>query len=376
MATFTSILEAIGQAQSYSDKTQLLSVLLNALQGKKGKPVGEDKTELSTFAFSEIEGLLRTLPTLSTYREKDQLFGYEDQLLGLVMLCYDSPALIAQDELAKIQLLQAMVSKERFVETAIDEIFEGGNTQKETVERLLCMLIPLKDEFQKGQLYQGLLHYQQNIKRLPDDAKALLTDYFVAEMTRYLETPVGEDTLNNLELACDVCRYFLNADLLALLQKATKLQKASVRFYALSTLLEAGEQASPDIIEALANNAEYAALTYAVLKDHGLTTLFPAHLATPEYLAKSDMIRWLLYPTELGQMPDEIEYLGKVKKKEVYHIFRFRSNSDTLDDESKGKWLIGWSSDEGGTFSNFDLYETFEQKTLEKTLKNIRKKLL
>lgn len=376
MATFTSILEAIGQAQSYSDKTQLLSVLLNALQGKKGKPVGEDRTELSTFAFSEIEGLLRTLPTLSTYREKDQLFGYEDQLLGLVMLCYDSPALIAQDELAKIQLLQAMVSKERFVENAIDEIFEGGNTQKETVERLLCMLIPLKDEFQKGQLYQGLLHYQQNIKRLPDDAKALLTDYFVAEMTRYLETPVGEDTLNNLELACDVCRYFLNADLLALLQKATNLQKASVRFYALSTLLEAGEQASPEIIEALANNAEYAALTYAVLKDHGLTTLFPAHLATPEYLAKSDMIRWLLYPTELGQMPDEIEYLGKVKKKEVYHIFRFRSNSDTLDDESKGKWLIGWSSDEGGTFSNFDLYEAFEQKTLEKTLKNIRKKLL
>ena len=376
MATFTSILEAIGQAKSYSDKTQLLSVLLNALQGKKGKPVGEDRTELSTFAFSEIEGLLRTLPTLSTYREKDQLFGYEDQLLGLVMLCYDSPALIAQDELPKIQLLQTMVSKERFVENAIDEIFGDGNMQKEVVERLLCMLIPLKDEFQKGQLYQGLLHYQQDIKRLSDDAKAPLTDYLVAEMTRYLEAPTGEDVLNNLELACDVCRYFLNGDLLALLKKATKLPKASVRFYALSTLLKAGEQASPDVIEALATDAEYAALTYAVLKEHGLTTLFPAHFATPEYLAKSDMIRWLLYPTELGQMPDEIEYLGKVKKKEVYHIFRFRSASNTLDDESKGKWLIGWSSDEGGTFSNFDLYEKFEQKTLEKTLKYIRKKLL
>jgi hypothetical protein len=37
--------------------------------------------------------------------------------------------------------------------------------------------------------------------------------------------------------------------------------------------------------------------------------------------------------------------------------------------------LIGWSNDEGGTFSNFDLYEDFEGPTLEKTLKKIKKLL-
>ena len=112
------------------------------------------------------------------------------------------------------------------------------------------------------------------------------------------------------------------------------------------------------------------------MKKVGKEALFPAELANPEYLAKSDMVHWLVFPTELNQAPDEIEYLGKVTKREEYYLFRYRSNSDNLSKELKGKWLIGWSSEDGGTFSNFDLYEKFEQKTLEKTLEKIKRKLL
>ena len=56
------------------------------------------------------------------------------------------------------------------------------------------------------------------------------------------------------------------------------------------------------------------------------------------------MVHWLTYPTELGEQPDAIEYLGKVTylfKKDVYYIFRFRSDSKNLDDELRGQWLIG-----------------------------------
>ena len=126
----------------------------------------------------------------------------------------------------------------------------------------------------------------------------------------------------------------------------------------------------------LAHDLEYASMTYVTLAHYGQADRFPSDCADEVYLAKSTMIRWLMYPTELGQMPEGIEYLGKVKKKEVYHLFRFRSCSDTLDEDTKGKWLIGWASEEGGTFSNFDLYENFEQKTIEKTLKYIKRKLL
>ena len=78
----------------------------------------------------------------------------------------------------------------------------------------------------------------------------------------------------------------------------------------------------------------------------------------------------------VGISKAQIEYLGKVKKKEIYHVFRYTSNSDNLGEDLQGKWLIGWSNNEGGTFSNFDLYSNFEQKTVEKTLKVIKRKLL
>lgn len=117
-------------------------------------------------------------------------------------------------------------------------------------------------------------------------------------------------------------------------------------------------------------------MTYGILKQYGLQSLFPAELSNSEYLAKSDLVHWLTYPTELGKKPDQIEYLGKVKKKEEYYIFRYMSNSDNLEDDRKNQWLIGWSNDEGGTFSDFDLYSVFEKETIEKTLKNIKKRLL
>ena len=71
--------------------------------------------------------------------------------------------------------------------------------------------------------------------------------------------------------------------------------------------------------------------------------------------------------------------IGNIKqlfKKEVFHVFKFRSDSDTLGDDLKNKWLIGWSSNEGGTFSNFDEYALYEKNTIDATLKNIKKKLI
>lgn len=65
-----------------------------------------------------------------------------------------------------------------------------------------------------------------------------------------------------------------------------------------------------------------------------------------------------------------------MQRKEVFHVFRFRSDSDTLDEEKKNRWLVGWSSDEGGTFSNFDDFAPFENETPERALKLIGKKLI
>lgn len=376
MTTFTPIIEDIKSLSTFSEKTSFLTVILNSFQDKKAKIIIEDKKELAAFAFEEISKLIELIPTLQTYKEKDEAFGYKDALLGIVMMCYSSPAEIDEMNLNNIKTLMALVDKESFVENAIDNIFKNNQNDKETVNQLLASVIPLKDEFQKGQIYQGLLHYQDGISKLPLDSKMLFADYIASELKRYLDTPLDDTIVNNLEFACDVAKYFINDTIISLLNNILKLEQNNVSFYAVATLLNADQTVPSNVIESLANDIVYANMTYGILKQYGLQSLFPAELSNSEYLAKSDLVHWLTYPTELGKKPDQIEYLGKVKKKEEYYIFRYMSDSDNLEDDRKNQWLIGWSNDEGGTFSDFDLYSVFEKETIEKTLKNIKKRLL
>lgn len=376
MTTFTPIIEDIKSLSTFSEKTSFLTVILNSFQDKKVKIIIEDKKELAAFAFEEISKLIELIPTLQTYKEKDEAFGYKDALLGIVMMCYSSPAEIDEMNLNNIKTLMALVDKESFVENAIDNIFKNNQNDKETVNQLLASVIPLKDEFQKGQIYQGLLHYQDGISKLPLDSKMIFADYISSELKRYLDTPLDDTIVNNLEFACDVAKYFINDTIISLLNDILKLEQNNVSFYAVATLLNADQTVPSNVIESLANDIVYANMTYGILKQYGLQSLFPAELSNSEYLAKSDLVHWLTYPTELGKKPDQIEYLGKVKKKEEYYIFRYMSDSDNLEDDRKNQWLIGWSNDEGGTFSDFDLYSVFEKETIEKTLKNIKKRLL
>jgi len=376
MVNYSQFFDCINQVDNYSQKAHMLAVLINAFNDKKFKISAEDRKIVSDFLFSEIQRLIPLIPTVEDYKVKDEIFEYEDNLIGLVMKCHASAAEISQTNILLIQTLIAVVDKERFIETGIDDIFANGNNDRERVQNLINDLTSIKDEYQKGQFYRGILHYRQNISNLPADSKALLSDYLKSELKRYLGSEISDDITINLELASDASKFFINDEIASLLNEALNLGISRLNYYVVSTLLDSGMTVPKDVIVALANDVEFADLTYAKLRQHNVTEMFPKELATEEYLAKSDLVHWLTYPTELGKQPDQIEYLGKVKKKEIYHIFRYTSDSDNLEDKLKGKWLIGWSNDEGGTFSNFDLYESFEQKTLEKTLKYIKKKLL
>lgn len=376
MATFAPIIEGIREQTSYTQKNNFLAYLLNAFQGGKVKANAEDKKELAAFALAEVSKLLSLIPSVTSYKEKDEIFCYEDSLLGIVMLTHNSPAEIPAESLKEIRALVELVQKERFVEDAVDAIFKEKKNAKEDVERLLECVRPLTDEYHRGQVFQGLLHYKAEIGGLPTDSKQVFGDHIASEISRYLRGDLDDTILNNLEVVCDLAKYFANDTLISLLYDVLKLGKNHINYYALETLLEAGKTIPDGVVTALAKDLVYAGLTYSALQKHNALSDFPAELATPEYLAKSDLVHWLVYPTELGQEPDEIEYLGKVKTDEEYSVFRFKSVSDTLSDDLKGQWLIGWSGDEGGTFSNFDLYADYEEKTVEKTLKKIKKKLL
>lgn len=376
MSIVMQTVSAIRQTEKYSDKINLLYLFNENLAIKKIKLSYSDREVFSRFIFEEIETVLLRISEAQSYREKDFLFSYKSHLLDAVIRCHPSADEIPQEKKDRLELLVRLVEKERFLENMIKEVFVQKKNDPDNVRYMLAMTKLAQDEYHRGKFYQGLLHYQRGIFRLPAESRNLIGDHIQSEMIRYIENPFTTDIENNLELMCDVCRYFGKERFEELLKQVLWIGSIAVRFYAMATMLVFGSEIPRSIIRDLANDAEYASLTYDLLKKYRKEDLFPAELAYAEYLAQSDFSRWLSYPTELGMLPDEIEYVGHVRKGNNYYIFRFRSESENLSDELRGEWLIGWSGSHGNTFSKYDLYNDYAQETTEKTLKYIKKKLL
>lgn len=362
----------------YAEKRQFLQYLVQMAERARHQFSVDDKTALLSYAYEEAERMLRAIPEAGSYKEKDLIFECEDFLLGLVMHLSGSSGNIPDDKLIKLKALAELVDKERYIERTLDSVFSQDAISEADINRLLYWVRSSTDEYQKSKLFLGLAHYSQDISKFNDGAKQLMTDYLVSELYRLMKLDTA-DAWNTLELLADVCKHFGCDRVVAALTDLLQLGHHHINFYAVDSLFALGADVPQSVIHALAQDLEYANLTYGVLQRCGKTELFPENCTTEEYLAKSDLVHWLTFPTELGKVPDEIVYIGRIKllfKKEEFHVFKFRSDSDTLDDGLKNKWLIGWSSKEGGTFSNFDEYALFEKATIDATLKNIKKKLI
>ncbi|MBQ9745735.1 MAG: hypothetical protein IJW21_02810 [Clostridia bacterium] len=356
----------------------MLKLLLASINSKKFKPKKDEKARISDFAEEEFKAVISAAKATDSYREKSLIFGYADTFYYLIMAIHKSPAELSAERISLMKAVGELMQKELYLGQKMDDIFSQEIISVVDVEDLLRKLSETKDEYAKGIFYAGLLHYRDKLSKLLETSKLAISDYMAKEMARYVEAyGKDEEADNSLEVLCDACAYFMNEDIVKLLYKVTELGKNNLTLFAARSLLQANKDVTEKMVLSLANDLLYADKFYHALKACGKAELFPQALANEVYLAKSDLVQWLAYPTELGMAPDEIEYIGKAEfKDEVYHIFKYRSESDNLGDDLKGKWLIGWSNDEGGTFSNFDEYEKFDKGTHEKTVKYIKKKLL
>ena len=374
--------ELITQAEAVDlkERKQFVQYLLNVAQKSAKKLSAEDKSAIRDFAFRQVDVCAAAIPDAKSYKEKDSLFELEDLVLGIVMTLCPAPGDVPADKLMKIQSLVKLVEEERKIETTLDGIFQADAIQETDINRLLYWVKQTNDEYQRAVMYPGILHYRSQLSKFTEGAKAKLSNHIHDEIRRILALEkVSSEAADALELLADVCKFFPNADTPSLLISILELNQNRISYYAVESLLTLGREVPQNFIDALAHDLVHANLIYGTLAQHDKTHLFPKELSGEEYLAKSDLVHWLTYPTELGQAPDEIQYIGKITylfKKEFYHVFRFRSESDTLGDDLRGKWLIGWSGSDGGTFSNFDEFEKFDLGSTEKTLKNIKKKLI
>ena len=373
---FNAILSDIKGTQDYASSTRMLHYLANVMSKTKMKP--DELKGIKAFLLDETKRLLQVIPTVPSYKQKDEIFGYEDALMHIFTVIIQSGASITDEEKDTVKSLIDLITSETVLENTVERAMQGEKVDKDEIKIVLSVVAPIKDEYQRGKIYGLLLEYKDQLKKLTPEAKALLSAHTESELERVLKLPeIDKDIENYLEFAVDVSKYYAEESLLNTIIKVLKLPYSSVRYYAADTLLSCGKEVPSEIVAALANDLCYAELTYTLLCNHKKDDLFPKELTDPVYLRKSDLVHWLIYPTELNKQPDEIEFMGTVRvKKELYYVYKYKTDSDNLEDELKNVWLIGWSTDEGGTFSNFDALAQYEKKTTEKTLKYIKKKLL
>lgn len=136
------------------------------------------------------------------------------------------------------------------------------------------------------------------------------------------------------------------ASTVELLASYTYFLDTRLKFFALKSLLEKKIAVSPYSFRAIAAEDETRELLFDLLESHEMLDKFPKEYKTQEALSRSNMVNWLVYPTELGRTPDKIELLDVVSinyedvGETEYYLWKFISSSENW---GKDAWMVGLS---------------------------------
>lgn len=108
--------------------------------------------------------------------------------------------------------------------------------------------------------------------------------------------------------------------------------------------LKANDKLSILEIKTFSKAPEIRSNFYRLLKSFNAELLFPQELYTFEKGAESDLVNWLLFPTELDTIPSKIEFLKKIDHSKdgtifTYYVFQFRTKEPHW--AAKNGWMIG-----------------------------------
>lgn len=376
---FEYIASTLLEIEGYAEKARFASAVAENLRSKRALLLQKDRDALTNAVFTILKAILIDIKNAESYKEKYDIFDCESALMDITAFLYPDPSKAPEELYVMVKTVYDVVTRERFLENAIIAAFESGKVDEEATKEIIKLASGIEnDEFHRGQLFVGLYEFSKQHDAITEGARKMLSEYTESELKRFSEmSTLPKGAAEILEIVCDVAKSFKTDETAKYITKILSFGVNTINYYAIETLLSLGCEVPQEYIDLLAKSLFHANGIYFTLKRYGKKHLFPQELANEEYLAKSDMVHWLCYPTELGKEPYEIKLLGDCKVKgEKYFIFIYKTDSDNLDEELKNKWLIGWSSDDGGTFSNFDLFEEYDTGKPEKTVKRIKKKLI
>ncbi len=174
-------------------------------------------------------------------------------------------------------------------------------------------------------------------------------------------------------LVADLLCYFENHNVINELEQYSQLSDNKLRMFAALSLVKLGREIDSESCERIAADSECRKWFYDNLVELDKASMFPEKYRTQEAFAESDMINWLLFPTELGRLPDSIELMRIVEVDSrsedgvvEFYLFRFKSEHE---DWKENGWMAGVSgyfpkkekpstSGYGYTFSSFEKWDS------------------
>jgi hypothetical protein len=164
----------------------------------------------------------------------------------------------------------------------------------------------------------------------------------------------------------DIAGYLKSSALDPLLVQALGLSDPRLLAFAGAALLRRGGTVGKEVLDRVAAYHETRELLFDLLRSLGRLDLFPAAWRTWDAFAAANMVAWLIYPTELGREPDELEKMAVFTAKhaegeQALYVWRFRSEGGPWYAAISGPYnRVGRPLPLHGhlTFSRFDEWET------------------
>lgn len=180
----------------------------------------------------------------------------------------------------------------------------------------------------------------------------------------YIEkhTEIHQNIYNSLEILFDLTTYIHNEQTLELLKEFINMNINNIsKVYLIKTIVINKFTSVPDKywLDLLNDPIRYHNLAY-VLTSIGYENIVPKQYVNIELSARGNMLKWLLYPNELGKSPDTIELVNTLEKDDsVYYIYKF--TSDKFNERGEMIGIAGGFDKEtlttkklGYTFSKFE----------------------
>ncbi len=177
-------------------------------------------------------------------------------------------------------------------------------------------------------------------------------------------------------IIADILGNFIDKKVFLELTKYLETKDNKLKMFSVISLLKLKQEVKQNIINEIASDSETRNWFYDNLKSLNKENLFPINFKTQAAFAESDFANWLLYPTELGRIPDSLELMKVIQENtnsEVgiveFYLFRFKSNHE---DWIENGWMAGVSgyfplkekpstNSYGFTFSSFEKWESKSQ---------------